>query len=773
MADRWIRDLRRVLATLCRTLWPHRGHQRQPFARRLQSRRPPPVQRAVTDQIKAAADRGEARAQGKTKAGEFVAAALSEVEIHAAVAGLAELPIGVYESARVEEAKRLRMRASVLDMLVKAARRKRDKPAVDKSPEFNLDELRRSAAHIVENPDILSLFAADFSRVIAGEAANGKLLYLVATSRMFAKTMNAAIKGTSAGGKSEIRRRVLEFFPPESVVSFTSLSEKALYYYDGDFSHKVFSMAEACASEELAFQDYLLRELMSEGRLVHQTVQKVGSELVSMVIEKEGPVAFLVTTTKNKLHPENETRMLSLEIDDTEGQTKKVLDKVAQVEGLKHATVQVDYKPWLDFQRWLERGERRVVVPFAIEMARLIPPAAVRLRRDLGQVIRAIQAHALLHREQRGRDADGQVIADIEHDYEAARVLMNAILAEGSGVAISAAMTETIEAVISATEEGLAETEGASAKEVAEVLKLDKSAARRRLLTACLEGFVVNLEHRKGVPGRYRTTSQKAETVAILPPADNLIDAVERVRAGNPPSESMPPCHRDEIAEDSLEDHGGKDPCHLHATACHRWHGGNPVANGFATVKLFCDNEESPPVARWQGFSEGTGGTACNDADRDTNGADILVGTGDRADRATQAGTLTDVEAAHQELQTREAAADDLSIPAFLDRRGEACAHCGIAVPPGERPFKWDDGQEVRLHPHCADAWAEAQHAQRKQPPWLVARTAARAAARAGLKCERCGKLLDDVAKLPNRRFCSDVCRQAAHRARRSAEDLS
>jgi hypothetical protein len=69
-------------------------------------------------------------------------------------------------------------------------------------PEFDLDELRRTASHIIVNPNILDLFAQDLGKVIAGEATNGKLLYLVATSRLFDKTMNAAIKGTSAGGQS-------------------------------------------------------------------------------------------------------------------------------------------------------------------------------------------------------------------------------------------------------------------------------------------------------------------------------------------------------------------------------------------------------------------------------------------------------------------------------------------------------------------------------------------------------------------------------------------
>ena len=84
-----------------------------------------------------------------------------------------------------------------------------------------------SARHIIESEDVLALFEREISKVIAGEALNAKLLLLVGSSRMLDKPMHAAIKGTSAGGKSELRKRVLAFFPTESVISFTSLTEKA------------------------------------------------------------------------------------------------------------------------------------------------------------------------------------------------------------------------------------------------------------------------------------------------------------------------------------------------------------------------------------------------------------------------------------------------------------------------------------------------------------------------------------------------------------------
>ena len=182
---------------------------------------------------------------------------------------LARLPTLECDREREAVAERLGVRVTALDEAIKEARKKSAR-SEEIPPEFDPDELKRSAREIIENANILDLFAAEFSKAIAGEATNGKLLYLIGTSRLFDDTMHAAVKGTSAGGKSEIRKRVLEFFPPESVVSFTALSERALLYFEGDFAHKILSMGEAAAAEEQAFLDYLLRTLMSERCIRYQ-----------------------------------------------------------------------------------------------------------------------------------------------------------------------------------------------------------------------------------------------------------------------------------------------------------------------------------------------------------------------------------------------------------------------------------------------------------------------------------------------------------------------
>ena len=77
------------------------------------------------------------------------------------------------------------------------------------------------------------------------------------------------------------------------------------------------------------------------------------------------------------------------------------------------------------FGHWLALGNCEVVVPFARVLARLIPPRSVRLRRDFTQMVSAIKAHALLHREHRYKtEEDGEIVATIEGDYAVVRELM-------------------------------------------------------------------------------------------------------------------------------------------------------------------------------------------------------------------------------------------------------------------------------------------------------------------------------------------------------------
>ena len=174
---------------------------------------------------------------------------------------------------------------------------------------------------------------------------------------------------------------------------------------------------------------YLLRTLLSEGEIRHETVEKAGKGFATKKITKSGPTGLIVTTTATGLDAELETRMLSLDVTDTPEQTRAVFKSLARSNHSAGA-VQVDYDRWHRLQRWLAAGERNVAIPFAELLADRVLALAVRQRRDFGALLTLIRAHALLHRASRDRNEAGAIIAAVE-DYAVVRELVADLFSEG------------------------------------------------------------------------------------------------------------------------------------------------------------------------------------------------------------------------------------------------------------------------------------------------------------------------------------------------------
>jgi phage/plasmid primase-like uncharacterized protein len=399
--------------------------------------------------------------------------------------------------------------------------------------EVDPEALARSAAPLIASQSVLDLFTKEHSKLYVGEEKNAKLLYLICVSRRFELklTMHGAVKGQSSIGKSELLDAVTAFMPPESVFRFTSLSEKALLYLpdDGNLTHKILVMAEAPKDEEQQqFQLMMLRELMSRGVLEYPVVEKTEHGFETVTKRVEGPVAFLVSTTKVEVDQENETRMLSLELDDSPAQTKRVMMHLAKVEGL-NLRAKIDFAPWHDFQRWLGTGERRVHIFYATDLINLIPAKAVRLRRDVGQLLRAIKAHALLHRQHRKRgEVTGAIMATFA-DYKAVRELMVDTMSEGAEIKARTNLPETVAAVQSA--QRASRRDGATVNEIAPVLEIDRSATKRRLDHAIKAGQVALVDARKGRAFLYATTGATlANDATLLPTMEAVRQAFEQRR---------------------------------------------------------------------------------------------------------------------------------------------------------------------------------------------------------------------------------------------------
>lgn len=372
---------------------------------------------------------------------------------------------------------------------------------------------------LATEPDILALFLADLHRAgVVGEDRTAALVYLAETSRLLSEPVSVVVKGASSSGKSHVVQSTTRFFPPGEVLEFTGMSERALVFAPQDFRHRTIVVYEAVALRERAEREngnltaYFVRSLISEGRISYpMSVRTKDGEWTTRHYVKEGPTNVILTTTSFQLHSENETRLLSVQTNDSPEQTRRVLRAIAEED-----RPEPDYRPWHELQAWLKEGERRVVVPYAPWLADNIPPVAVRLRRDFKSVLALVRAHALLHRASRERDAEGRIIAS-EGDYEAVRELVLPVVSEGVRATVAPTIRETVAAVETLTAE---HPDGVTAAEVARVLTLDKSTARRRLLAASDEGYLVNLEDRRGRPGRYVLGEELPEEREILPPLE-------------------------------------------------------------------------------------------------------------------------------------------------------------------------------------------------------------------------------------------------------------
>ena len=384
-----------------------------------------------------------------------------------------------------------------------------------------LKRLRRKASleafeqcqHLARDPDILKRFAKDIRDAgLVGEEHNSKILYLAFVSRLLPKIVSTVIKGPSSAGKSYLVENVSKFFPDTAYHELSGMSERALAYSEEPLSHRILVVYEAAALNS-DFGSYLLRSLLSEGRIRYEVTEKVDGKMQVRLVEREGPTGLVITTTDVSLHPENETRMLTLTVNDTREQTRAIFETLVNDDD----TQERDYSEWHALQVWLERSEHRVALPFGRDLAALSDPAAVRLRRDFSLVLSLIKAHAILHQANRELDEQGRIVATLD-DYAAVRALVAPLISEGVDATVSKAVREAVSAI-----EELTETmDQVNYKDVASILEIDKGSARRRVLKAISAGYVVNEQPKRSQPADLKLADSMPDDSESLPSVERL-----------------------------------------------------------------------------------------------------------------------------------------------------------------------------------------------------------------------------------------------------------
>ena len=312
------------------------------------------------------------------------------------------------------------------------------------------------------------------------------------------------------------------------------MSPKALFYralsqgdigdsgeFVVDLSHTIMYLGEAATSAEVEFTVGVIRQLLSDGEVVHDTV--IDGVYTRLVIR--GPVAALITTTRAKLDHELETRFISDRLDESEQATRAVMRQIARVEAGRVS--RPDVTPWRALHRYLElTGPHDVVNPTIDALAEKLPARAIRMRRDLTLLSLLMRANALLQFGFRARDARGRIVATLA-DYAVVRGLLMDAFDYAIGQGIPADVRRAVAALPAKGEPGI------SYRALGDRLGVNHETARARVWEAIAGGYAINHSKNKHRAELTQGDPLPLETEPALPTLEALAKLSEELLQGS------------------------------------------------------------------------------------------------------------------------------------------------------------------------------------------------------------------------------------------------
>ena len=252
---------------------------------------------------------------------------------------------------------------------------------------------------------------------LVGEQIAAKAVFLAGVSRLLPKPMAVLIQGSSASGKSYTIKKVASLFPDESKIHATQMTPKALFHMEqGGLKNRFVVAGERtrAANDDTAEATRALREMLSEHELNKLMPVKEGGQIVTRRIHQEGPISYVESTTANNIFEEDLNRMLLIHTDESEEQTRRILDAQPSDQPDSVHLIQT-------MMRLLE--PKKIVIPYSQGLWSQFPAHRLEVRRFKGLVKSTIEASCLLNQHQ--REFDGQAIIANRQDYEIAREVVN------------------------------------------------------------------------------------------------------------------------------------------------------------------------------------------------------------------------------------------------------------------------------------------------------------------------------------------------------------
>ena len=395
-----------------------------------------------------------------------------------------------------------------------------------------------AAMEILTSDDVLLKAAKAMRRLgHVGEWKNKRLAFICAISARAQLPVQPSTHAQSSAGKNYLWDRVLKLVPPELVFRRTGFSAKALFRTKMSLKDSVLYIQELKGSEGAEFA---IRTLQSDNVLKWEATEKQpDGNLANVEYEVEGPTVVVQTTTQNHLHPENETRVVPLYLDESARQTKWVTeDELARAAGersLSKAEEDEIKATWHDAVRLLAPAE--VVIPYAKRIQ--VPTQPLRVRRDVPRLVKTIKLVAWLHQHSRGRDEAGRILAT-EDDFKKAVWIVGDSFARAWK-----SLTPTEEKVYEIITEHVPERlrrQGFKRKNVEDALEAAKVTVPISSLKDALKGLIgggfLESDNRRGPAGATYTVAKSTNVAGVIKLS---------------PTPSVHSAIKDEIAQDGVD----------------------------------------------------------------------------------------------------------------------------------------------------------------------------------------------------------------------------
>lgn len=435
---------------------------------------------------------------------------------------------------------------ALLDLL-EGLRAEQAQPASVAGAPAMTPEEESEARALLQSPGLLDRIADDLETAgYVGEPRNKKLAYLIGTSRRLPKPLSGIFRAQSGSGKSYLMECVAELMPPEDVHYFSRLTPQALYYLEPDaLTHKLLIVDERDGSEE---SEYPIRTLQTRKvlKLAVPIKDPNSGRIKTSVLEIHGPIAYMESTTDQRINPENANRCFELYLDESEKQTKAIFAAQRRArtldgwktERLKEKILRVHHNA----QRLLR--PLKVIIPY-VDLIEF-PPSWLRGRRDHDRFLSLIEGIAFLHQCQReiGSDNGADYLEASLCDYAAAYDLAHQVFTESQSDLARPVMEflARVEAVVQAEaqkQKARLEEVWFNRRMIREAVKLPDHLIKRHMREIEDLEYVQVQRATSGGSFRYRLLAHK-KTPAILDgltPPDLLETAWKkrnnRVKSGN------------------------------------------------------------------------------------------------------------------------------------------------------------------------------------------------------------------------------------------------